>query len=97
MSKILVFGIAGIGAAAVTFADHENIFGNNPLKKWWWERIWPTTPTTALGRTGAKLMEQEWVIQKAKDQYNLEQRMLAAEKARQDRIVRESVKYRVTG
>jgi len=30
--------IGTIGAAAITIIDHENLLGNNPEKKWFWER-----------------------------------------------------------
>jgi hypothetical protein len=33
--------VTAIGATVVTILDHENIFGQNPLKQFWWERIFP--------------------------------------------------------
>jgi hypothetical protein len=30
--------VTAIGATVVTILDHENIFGQNPEKKFWWER-----------------------------------------------------------
>jgi len=38
--------IAGLGTLAVTVADHENLFQQNPTKLWFWERP-PFTATTA--------------------------------------------------
>jgi hypothetical protein len=33
--------VTAIGATVVTILDHENIFGQNPEKLFWWERIFP--------------------------------------------------------
>ena len=30
--------VTALGATVVTILDHENIFGQNPEKKFWWER-----------------------------------------------------------
>jgi hypothetical protein len=42
--------VTAIGATVVTILDHENIFGQNPEKKFWWERIFPQ-PAAAAVRT----------------------------------------------
>jgi hypothetical protein len=34
----LIASIVGIGSIGLTVADQQNIFGNNPEKKWFWER-----------------------------------------------------------
>jgi hypothetical protein len=35
---LLIASIVGIGSIGMTVADQQNIFGNNPEKKWFWER-----------------------------------------------------------
>lgn len=44
--------IGGIGAVAVTVADHENLFQTNPTKLWWWERppFKPAPPAATINR-----------------------------------------------
>jgi len=41
--------VAGVG---FTVIDHENLLGNNPLKKFWWERP-PFAPETPAARIQA--------------------------------------------
>jgi len=44
-----ILAISAVGAVAFTVVDHENLLGNNPLKKFWWERP-PFTAVTLPAR-----------------------------------------------
>lgn len=45
-----ILAISAVGAAAFTVIDHENLLGNNPSKKWFWERppFVPTIPAAQM-------------------------------------------------
>ena len=67
--------VGGLGAIAVTVADHENLFQQNPLKQWWWERP-PFAPAPPAARATIPIQrprlspEQAW-----KEQVALEQKL----------------------
>jgi hypothetical protein len=48
-----ILAVSAVGAVAVTLADHQNLFQNNPEKKFWWERVqwpWVVQPPAARAR-----------------------------------------------
>ena len=86
--------IAAGATAIISYADKENIFGINPEKKWWWERITPTPPVNELR---AKLTEEQWAARKWQEQHNLEKALLRAQDAKANLLVKQNTKYTLTG
>jgi hypothetical protein len=72
--------VTAIGATVVTILDHENVFGQNPEKKFWWERP-PFTPLAATARstfpTPIRTMTPEQKIKMAQAQMANGQRAIA--------------------
>ena len=52
-----ILAISAVGAVAFTVVDHENMLGNNPLKKFWWERP-PFTAVTIPSTPSARFSQQ---------------------------------------
>lgn len=59
IAEIAAIGIvAGVG---FTVIDHENLFGNNPQKQFWWERVqwpWVAQPPAAGARINRAIQTQ---------------------------------------